>query len=825
MSQLEIFLLDKFNNAKSEINIIKPKSFQDLLKQLKQNLTNISEYFEIFMIDTNNNEIKIDTEEKYSKIQDILFIRPADKSILEQSFFQRNFDKLSESNQDILAEKFTCNICTNIIKKENPYLCYKCQKIFHEKCIKNWDKKCKFLNKKFECPAGCKNELPIEEWNKKLNFEENRNDNANLMNRINEYKLKENMNNNMNIIKDKKIKDLKENDIKQNDLIKKYEEYIGKTVLIFKNLLNKINLLNESLYLENNNKLNNLINSYSLSLNNLNIDEVSNVINEELDKFIIHIKNNCNNNINIDEEIIKNNKQAMEKINGIFGLLTTINNSKIGIQNYLNDVEKLITVKDIEKKKKQNNEINIKNNNLNNNKLNNDNNVNNNKINNNENKKTDNNQIKEKQKKSNINTSVNKINLIYFVKSEGNYNIFGWQFVQNNKDNIELIINGEEKILNSSYKLKKRENIISIVIKKNLTNLSKMFYDCKYLRDISDLKYLDVSEVKDFSYMFCKSSSLADIKALENWDVSNCNTFESMFQECPLLSDIKPLQNWNVSNSKNFKSLFSECSLLKDIKPLENWNVSNVENFSNMFSGCSSLKDIKDLEKWNVSNCKDFSSFFKGFSNLTDISFLKSWNVSNCKNFSNMFSGCSSLIDIRGLENWNVSNAENFSNFFYECSSLTDIKPLKNWNVSNCKDFSNMFSFCSKLSDIKSLKNWNVSNIESFARMFCCCQSLKDIKSLENWNVSNGDNFEAMFNSCVKLEDIEPLKKWNVSNGDNFKEMFSGCKALKDIKALENWNVSNISNFNDMFEYCNREIDISPLQNWKVSKEKLIYLK
>ena len=39
--------------------------------------------------------------------------------------------KLAESKQDILDEKYNCNICTIIIKKEKPYLCYKCQKIFH----------------------------------------------------------------------------------------------------------------------------------------------------------------------------------------------------------------------------------------------------------------------------------------------------------------------------------------------------------------------------------------------------------------------------------------------------------------------------------------------------------------------------------------------------------------------------------------------------------------------------------------------------------------------------------------------------------------------
>jgi surface protein len=85
------------------------------------------------------------------------------------------------------------------------------------------------------------------------------------------------------------------------------------------------------------------------NLKNLSIDDISNVINEELDNFIIHLKS-CNNNISNGEEIIKKNKQAMKKINEIFGFLNVPNNNKINIQNYLNDLKKLITVKEIEKK-------------------------------------------------------------------------------------------------------------------------------------------------------------------------------------------------------------------------------------------------------------------------------------------------------------------------------------------------------------------------------------------------------------------------------------------------------------------------------------------
>ena len=149
-------------------------------------------------------------------------------------------------------------------------------------------------------------------------------------------------------------------------------------------------------------------------------------------------------------------------------------------------------------------------------------------------------------------------------------------------------MNGKRNKSVSEYKLKKGENIIKIIIKKKLTNLSCIFYRCKYLIDIIGLKYLDVTEVKDFGSMFAYLESLSDI--LQNWNGSNGS-----------LSDIKPLQNWNVSNGTTFSHIFNVFSSLSDIKPLQNWNVSNGTNFEYMLSS-SSLSDIKLLQNWNVSN-------------------------------------------------------------------------------------------------------------------------------------------------------------------------------------------------------------------------------
>ena len=60
------------------------------------------------------------------------------------------------------------------------------------------------LKKILSCP-NCRNELPLDKWNKKLDFDNIRKDESNIINKINEYKLNNNLNNNINIIKDKKI--------------------------------------------------------------------------------------------------------------------------------------------------------------------------------------------------------------------------------------------------------------------------------------------------------------------------------------------------------------------------------------------------------------------------------------------------------------------------------------------------------------------------------------------------------------------------------------------------------------------------------------------
>ena len=81
----------------------------------------------------------------------------------------------------------------------------------------------------------------------------------------------------------------------------------------------------------------------------------------------------------------------------------------------------------------------------------------------------------------------NKIGLVYFTEKEGVENIFGDYFVKNNKNNIDLIINGDKTSLSNTYFLKKGENYITLIIKNKLTDLSYMFCNCFTLSNIEEL--------------------------------------------------------------------------------------------------------------------------------------------------------------------------------------------------------------------------------------------------------------------------------------------------------------------------------------------------
>lgn len=297
MSKINVILFDTTNKFKKEIRISKPKSYQLLLNHIKNRFK--YKYFEVYTLEEKDEIIKIDNEEKYKSINNLLVIREIDTNELRQSTFKQNFNELTESRQSILGVKYNCAICLIMIENENPFFCYQCQNIFHEKCLKDFDKKCKLENKDFVCPT-CRDKLSIEEWKKKLDFEDNKNEYGDLLEQIKQNKFIVGIYNLLMKKKTKKIREINKKNKELNEHLKTFKEKIGNILL---NILKKVDFFNSLIKMSDNNDLNNLINIFPLNYEN-KLDDISNAINDKFEK----LKDYINTIIKkLKDNIIKNN--------------------------------------------------------------------------------------------------------------------------------------------------------------------------------------------------------------------------------------------------------------------------------------------------------------------------------------------------------------------------------------------------------------------------------------------------------------------------------------------------------------------------------------
>ena len=322
---INVILIDNSNNVVKEINIVKPKTYNDFLNQIKSSFTNLPKNYNIFNLGEKNKEIIINNNETYKSMKGIIFIREVNNNNLNQSLFELNYNRLSESKQNNLDDKYSCFICAIIIKNEKPLFCYKCQKIFHNECLKEWDNKRKAQNQNLSCP-NCRKELPFEEWNKKLDYEENRNHEAYFMEKINKYQL----NNNLQKIKEEKLKNVKANNIiNKNEFVNEKMDLNEEKQLskVFKNILKKIKIIQILTHIKIDDNLDKII--HKNESNKLEIYNTANVIYEQIKKIEKNIRNNYKvSKLNNILQEFRNNKINKKNVKPGFKGINVLENKK-----------------------------------------------------------------------------------------------------------------------------------------------------------------------------------------------------------------------------------------------------------------------------------------------------------------------------------------------------------------------------------------------------------------------------------------------------------------------------------------------------------------
>ena len=500
-----------------------------------------------------------------------LYVRKNEGENISESIWTRNFNKLSESKKEIISQKYTCSICLELIKNEKPYFCYVCQKIFHYKCLENWEKQQNESDNTLSCP-NCRNKLPLKDWKEKRDFEDIRLNDANIMSKMNEGFINNN-------------------------------QYIEKSNKSFEKILIQLNEIYTLINSEENQKIKDLINRLKSYITKPSTDDITYEILEQLKFIKNYIK--CTNNYanNNKKEVNLQYVTKEEGIHNIFGqqfVIANANNITLiinGKPTELVDKYVLLKGKNIVKMIIKN-DITIL-------------------------------DYMFSECKSLVN-----IDELQYLDTTGVTNYENMFHYCNSLSDIRALYYwdvSQGTNFKGMFSNCKSLNDISPLINWNVSNatsLAEMFSFCRSLSDLTPLQLWNVSNNNSYDFMFY-ATLVKDIKPLGNWNVSNGQNFSGMFCSCSSLRDLRPLENWNVSNATNFQGMFSNCKLLSDVEPLKDWKVSNGNNFSGMFFCCDSLSDVEPLQNWKVTNTANFSNMFGNCSQLSDLSPLKKWNLSD----------------------------------------------------------------------------------------------------------------------------------------------------------------------------------------------------
>ncbi|RIY32880.1 hypothetical protein CKF54_04090 [Psittacicella hinzii] len=265
-----------------------------------------------------------------------------------------------------------------------------------------------------------------------------------------------------------------------------------------------------------------------------------------------------------------------------------------------------------------------------------------------------------------------------------------------------------------------------------LKSFIKQYLEDNKLRQVVDLNFIDISNIKDLNFVFSgdvsgfteeelKKEGLQDLPKIKNgdkysvckstfnhkvdisrWDTSNVTDLRSTFA-CSSVDF--GISKWNTSQVTNMQGTFMLA--LKFNGDISNWNTSKVTDLFSAFAGARSFAG--DLSKWDVSNVEylDYTFFMATVFN----SDLSNWNVSNVKNMKFTFAIAEKFTS--DLSRWNVSNVRSFLATFYGASSF--YSNLSLWNTSKAYTISWMFAFTNFRTD---LNFWNLSSVEYAEKTF-----------------------------------------------------------------------------------------------------------
>ena len=325
--------------------------------------------------------------------------------------------------------------------------------------------------------------------------------------------------------------------------------------------------------------------------------------------------------------------------------------------------------------------------------------------------------------KSKIEDFIDKLTISYSISNEkkiklknnkknDRIKIFGKEFVQNNKQNCNIIINKKkyklcEYIMYDKFGINKNDDSLTIV-----------------LTGINDVIYMG-----------------------------------GIFNGCRSLLSFPDIPRWNTENVTNMSMMFVDCNLLQAIPDISRWNTENVMDMGGMFCGCNNLQSLPDISKWKTENVTSMDGMFDGCNSLVLIPDISKWNTENVTNMGGMFGGCNSLHILPDISKWDTKNVTIMDGMFCGCNNLTSLPDISRWDTKNVKNMNMMFNECINLKSLPDISKWVTKNVTNMSKMFYRCSCLKSVPDISKWNTKNVKNMVDMFGGCKSLDSLPDISK------------------------------------------------------------------
>ena len=178
------------------------------------------------------------------------------------------------------------------------------------------------------------------------------------------------------------------------------------------------------------------------------------------------------------------------------------------------------------------------------------------------------------------------------------------------------------------------------------------------------------------------------------------------FKDCKNLKTIENLQYLNTSEVIQMNSMFKGCNNLTELD-LSNFNTAKVTDMNNMFESCQNLTSL-DLSSFNTAQVTNMSNMFEHCKELVSLD-LSNFNTANVKSMKNMFDECEKLVSL-DISNFNTEKVTNMDFMFSYCVKLETIYS-DDFSDGSLLSSKNMFNRCLSLKGAIEYKNTNIKNI------------------------------------------------------------------------------------------------------------------